>query len=152
LLLCEHRTPGAQILEQLGHVGGRERSDVDAVDGGHRRDVAGAETLKGAHVDRFPVDALGGGCTHDLIELIGAAQRAGDVRADIHAVAAHGARLEHVVEARDGLQVGGREAHHARDLLDRLGRAPAVQTLRGCQRRQGGGAVVGVVGHVALDL
>ena len=51
LLLGQHRASGADVLEQLRHVLGRERADVDAVDRRHRRDVAGAEALERAHVD-----------------------------------------------------------------------------------------------------
>ncbi len=67
-------------------------------------------------------------------------------------VAPDGGGLEHVVEGRDGDQLGGGQPHHARDLVDRLGRAPAVHPLRGLQRRQDRGAGVGVERHVRLDL
>ena len=63
-----------------------------------------------------------------------------------------GLGLEHVVEGRDRLEVGGGHAHHAGDLLDRLRRAPAVHALCRRERRQRRGAAVGVVGHVRLDL
>ncbi len=62
LLLGQHLAAGADVGEQLGDILERERSDVDAVDGGHRRDVAGAEALERAHVEvgviaRGPLDA-----------------------------------------------------------------------------------------------
>src|SRR5205085_1104831 len=80
------------------------------------------------------------------------AQRARDVRAHVDAVAAGGDGLEHVIEARDGLQIGRGHLHHAGDLPDRLRRAPAVHALGGRERRQRRGAAVGVVRHVHLDL
>ena len=45
--------------------------------------------------------------------------------------AADGVRLEHVVEGRERFQVGGRDAHHAGDLLEGLRRAPPVERLGG---------------------
>ena len=88
--------------------------------------------------------------SRDAVEqLVGAAQRAGDVRAHVDAVAADRVGLEHVVEGRDRVQVGGRDAHHAGDLLDRLRRAPAVHALGGVQRRQRRRAAVGVVAMCA---
>ena len=149
LLLRQHRTPRACVLEQLRDVLQRERPDVDAVDRGHRGDVARAEALERAHVE---VRVVTGGSADRLVELVGAAQRAGDVRADIHRVPTDGRRLEHVVEGRDRREVGGGEAHHARDLVDRRGRAPAVHALRRGERGQRRGAAVGIVGHVRLDL
>ncbi len=145
--------PALDVVEQLRHVGEAERPHVHAVDRGHRRDVAGAEALERAHVEfGLRVRSFGGRLGDRLVQLVGAAQRAGDVGAHVHAVASHGRGLEHVVEARHRLQVGGGHAHHARDLLDRLRRAPAVHALGGLQCRQRGGAAVGVVGHVRLDL
>ncbi len=149
LLVRQHRLPAADVGEQLRDVGDAERADVDAVDRGHRCEIAGAEALEGAYVE---LRVLADGLADRLVQRVGAAQRAGDVGADVHAVASDGTRLEHVVEARDGLEVGGRDGHHAGDLLDRLGRAPAVHALCRRERGQRGGATVGVVGHVALDL
>ena len=69
-------------------------------------------------------------------ELVGAAQRARDVRAHVDVVAPDGLGEEHVVEGRDRRQVGGGQAHHARGLLDAL----AASTSRsGLDRVQSAG-------------
>ena len=73
------------------------------------------------------------------------AQAAGDAGADVHVAARRRAAcVEHVVEGRDRGQVGGRDLHHRGDLVDRLGRAPAVHALGGVQRRHRGRVAVGV--------
>ena len=91
-----------------------DRPDVDAVDGGHRRDVAGAEALEVADVD---VGVLAVSCLDRGEQLVGPAQRARDVRADVDVVAADGPRVELVVEGGDGDDVARRQAHDRRDLL-----------------------------------
>ena len=63
-----------------------------------------------------------------------------------------GLGLEHVVEAGHGREVRGGEVHHLRDLLDRLGRTPAVHSLRCPQSRQRRRAAVGIERHVRLDV
>ena len=75
---------GALASTTAGHLVGLDRPDVDAVDRGHRRDVAGAQALEGAHVERP-------GRRRRLVQggeqLVGAAQRARDVRAHVDVVA-----------------------------------------------------------------
>ena len=95
-----------------------DRADVDAVDAGHRRDVAGAEALEVADVD---VGVLGHLVLDRVEQLVAAAQRAGDVRADVDAVAADGLRVELVVERGDRDDVAGREPHDRGDLRDASG-------------------------------
>ena len=126
-----------------------ERTEVLAVDRRHRRDVAGAEALEAAHVE---ARVGAGGVLHRLVDRVRAAQRARDVRAHVDRVLALRDGHEHVVERRDGGQVGGRHAHHARGLLDRRRRAPAVVALDRVQRRDRGGVEVGVAPHGLLDL
>ena len=48
---------------------------------------------------------------------------------------ADGLEVEHVVERRDRMAVGGRQLERVGDLADRLGREPAVLLLREPQRR-----------------
>ena len=126
-----------------------ERPEVLAVDRRHRRDVARAEALEAADVE---ARVGAGGALHRLEQGVRAAQRARDVRAHVDRVLALRDGHEHVVERRHGGQVRGRQAHHARGLLDRGRRAPAVVALDGVQRRDRGGAEVGVLRHRRLDL
>ena len=105
-----------------------QRSDVLAVDRGHRRDVARAQALERAHVDVLVLGRRG----HRLVELVGAAQRARDVRAHEHVVASASARCRTCRRRWPRCQVGGRQLHHRGDLIDRLGRAPAVNSWAAC--------------------
>ena len=61
---------------------------------------------------------------------------AADVRADLDRVPADGLEVEHVVEARDGHAVRGRQVERVGDLLERLARQPAVALLGEPQRGQ----------------
>ena len=149
LLGRQQRLALARLAQQLGHLVELERAEVDAVDRGHGRDVAGAEALEVAHVE---VRVALGLLAEALVQRVGAVERARDVRAHEDPVAADGLGVEHVVEGRHRAEVAGGQAHHARDLLDRLGRAPAVMALRGGQRRDRRRAAVGVLRHVRLDL
>ncbi len=148
LLVREHGAPGVEVLDDPLGVGELQRADVLAVDRGHRPDVAGAQALERAHVD---VLALGRR-RHRVVELVGAQDRAGDVRAHEYVVGVLGVQLEHVVEARHRGQVGGGEAHDGGDLVDRLRGAPAVHGLGGVQRGDRRRAAVRVLGHRRLDL
>ena len=126
LLLGQHARPRAHVRRAgAGTSAVRERPDVDAVDRGHRRDVAGAEALERAHVDVGSVARR-----PPRIAAYSSSAPRSEQEMFVHTYTLWrptGRRLEHVVEARHRLQVGGRQAHHAGDLLDRLGRAPAVQ-------------------------
>ena len=51
LLVGQRRHAVADLLDEPRHLVERDRADVDAVDRGHRRDVAGAEALEAAHVE-----------------------------------------------------------------------------------------------------
>ena len=128
LTVGQHGAPRPDVVQQRLRVLRAQRPDVDAVDGGHRRDVARAQALEGAHVE---LGILAGGALDRLEQRVGPAQRAGDVGAHVDAVPAHGRRLEHVVEGRHRRQVGRGEAHHRGHLVERLRRAPAVQALGG---------------------
>ena len=113
-----------------------ERADVDAVDRGHRRDLARAEALEGAHVEvRVAAE-------HVLHRARRARRRrAASTRCSCtrrRPSAPLGRELEHVVEARDGDQVGGRQAQHAGGLLHRRRRQPAVLALDDLHRRDRG--------------
>src|SRR5438270_285680 len=83
LPIWKHRSPGAQILDDLAAVVGVERPDVLAVDGCHRRDVAGAQALEAPDRD---VGVLGRRRDHRLVKLVGALERARDVGAHEHVV------------------------------------------------------------------
>ena len=85
LLAGQRRHALADLLDERRHLVERDRADVDAVDGRHRRDVAGAQALEAAHVElRVALGLL----LDARQQLVGAAQRAGDVRADVDRVAA----------------------------------------------------------------
>ena len=149
LLVRQRGLAVADLLREDRHLLELDRPDVDAVDAGHRRDVAGAEALEVADVD---VGVLGHLVLDRVEQLVAAAQRARDVRADVDAVAADGPRVELVVEGGDRDDVPGREPHDRRDLRDRQRRAPAVQALGGRERGDRRRPTVGVLGHVAFDL
>ena len=123
---CPARGPAVRraVLDDRAGVARPRAVRVLAVDRGHRRDVAGPEALERAHVD---VGSPGGRIEHLRVELVGAAQRARDVRAHVDVVAADlGSSLEHVVEGRHRRQVGGRHPHHGGDLR----RSPRASTSR----------------------
>ena len=141
-------SPSRICSTTVGDLADLDRADVGAVDRHHRRDVARAEALELAQVDARVVADL---VEERLVELVGAAQRARDVRADVDVVLADRVGEQHVVERRDRRQVAGRQAHHARGLLDALRRAPAVVVLDLVERGDGGRAAVGVLRHVRLD-
>ena len=132
LLVREHLAPFLDVVAQALDVLVDERADVDAVDRGHRGDLARAEALEGAHVE---VRVAAEHVLDVRVELVRAEQRARDVRAHVHVRLALGGELEHVVEARDAHQVGGRQAQHARGLLHRRRRQPAVLALDDLHRR-----------------
>ena len=71
-----------------------ERPDVLAVDRRHRRDVAGAEALEGAHVEVRVVAGRSSRIARE--QLVGAAQRARDVRAHVDRVARRPARVSNM--------------------------------------------------------
>ena len=64
---------------------GLQRADVLAVDRRHRRDVARAQALERAHVE---ARVVAGGGEHRVVDRVGAAQRARDVRAHVDLVLA----------------------------------------------------------------
>src|SRR5204863_7413291 len=62
-------------------------------------------------------------------DLLRAAQSAADVRADLDQTPPDWREMEHVVEGRDPLAVGGGELQGLADLLERLRRQPASVPL-----------------------
>ena len=84
-------------------------------------------------------------------DVVGAAHPARDVVADEDAVLRGRLEAEEVVEARDGLEVGGGDAHDGGGLADPVGRAPAVVALDGPERRDRGGAELRIAAHRLLD-
>ena len=76
-----------------------------------------------SNVVHVEVRVVAGGAQHRVVDLVGAEQRARDVRAHVDVVAALRRRSEHVVERRHRGQVRGRQPHHAGGLLDRRRRA-----------------------------
>ena len=142
--------PGARALTLVDdHLGVRrlQRADVDAVDRGHRSDVARPEALERAHVEALVAAAS---CIAARVPW----RRAASTRCSCtrRRRGAAGLGLEHVVEGRDRVQVGRGHPHHARRLVDRLRRAPAVVALHGAQSGERGRVAVRVLRHVALDL
>ena len=81
--------PARRSSTRRARVGDLQRAVVALVDGDHRRDVAGAQALECAQVD---VGVVGRRLLERRVELVGAAQRAGDVRADVDRVARRPAR------------------------------------------------------------
>ena len=150
LLVGQRRAALAQVLdERLARprrsAGRRRRRSTEAIGAmSHAPRHSKERTLKSGSLPATRSELL--------VERVGPAQRAGDVRAHVDRVATRRARLEHVVEGRDGDQVARGQAHHAGDLLDRGRRAPAVERLGGHQRRDRRAAAVRVAGHVVLDL
>ena len=100
-----------------------ERPDVDAVDRGHRRDVARAEALERAHVE---VCVVAGRLADGREQRVGAAQRARDVRADVDAVPADRARSRAC--RRSSRPTPGRRASPAS--RTRPARSPRASTSR----------------------
>ena len=145
----QHGATRAQVLEQPGRIVYVKRPDVHPIGRDHRRDVARSQALERPHVH---VAAIACRHAHRLQQRVGSAQRAGDVRAHVHAVTPGGGGLEHVVERGQRLQVGRRHAHHAGDLLERLRGAPAVHALRRGERGQRRRARLWICGHARLDL
>ena len=89
LLVGQHLAALQQVAHDRLAVVGRQRPDVLAVDRGHRRDVARAEALEAAHVE---ARVAAGGLEHRRVDVVGAAQRARDVRAHVDACARPWAR------------------------------------------------------------
>ena len=90
--------PARTSSSSVRHVRERERPDVHAVDRGHRRDVARAEALERAHVER-----PGPRRRAARIAVVAARRRRAASRrcsCTRRRCAAHGLGLEHVVEAR----------------------------------------------------
>ena len=124
----QHRAAGPEVLDDLPAVAGLERPDVLAVDRGHRRDVARAETLERAHVHGFS----GRGPHHGVEQLVGAQQRARDVGADVDVVVGRArVGLEHVVEGGHRAQIRRASAPSPPP----PGRWPAASTSRGPAER-----------------
>ena len=122
-----------------------------AVDRRHRRDVARAEALEAAHVDladrrrRPPRIAV--------VELVGAAQRAGDVRADVDACGGPPARARTCrrrSRPRSGRRASARITQATCSIAS--GEHQPWRSLGGVQRRDRRGLAVRVLRHRGLDL
>ena len=150
-----------QLLDDGGGVARLERAVVLLVDRDHRGDVAGAQALEALDEDlavgRVGAVVLGlvvvapGGLAELGEDVVGAAHPARDVVADEDAVLRGRLEAEEVVEARDGLEVGGGDAHHGGRLADPVRRAPAVVALDGPERRDRCGAKLRIAAHRLLD-
>ena len=95
--------------------------------------------------------ALGRGA-EGVEQLVAAPHPAADVGADGDLVGADRLGVEEVVEAGDGLEVGGRHPHHRGRLADALRGAPAVAALHRPERRDRGRFAVRVAAHQLLDV
>src|SRR5919197_2830459 len=133
----------AQLLDDSGYVLGAHRLAVAVVDDDDRAPPAAAGALDRPQRDGAVLGRLAGPDAELLLEgldhLLRSDERARDVGADLDEVPAHRLQVEHVVEGRDRLAVGGREAERLADLLEGLRRQPAaVPLLRDPQRREDG--------------
>src|SRR5947207_3014157 len=131
----------AQLLDDSGHVRGAHRLAVAVVDDDDRAPPAAARALDRPQRDGAVLGRLARPHPELLLEglhhLLRPDERARDVGADLDEVPAHRLQVEHVVEGRDRLAVGGRELQSLADLLERLRRQPAsVPLLRDPQRGQ----------------
>src|SRR5205823_8680667 len=147
----------AQLLHDRRDVLGLHRPAVVVVDRDDRRPATAAEALDRAQGELAVLGRLARPHAELALERLehglGAAQRAADVRADLDQVPPDGTQMEHVVEGRDRLAVGGREAERVADLLERLRREPAaVPLLREPERGQDRRARLRILLRRAPDL
>src|SRR5919204_4770692 len=131
----------AQLLDDSGHVLGAHRLAVAVVDDDHRSPPAAAGALDRPQRHEAVLGRLAGPHAELLLEglhhLLRPDERARDVGADLDEVPAHRLEMEHVVEGRDRLAVGGSEVERLADLLEGLRWEPAaVPLLRDPQRGQ----------------
>ena len=130
----------AELLDDRRHVLGSNRLAIAVVDGHDGGPAAAAGALDRAQRHLAVVGRLAGADAELRLErlqhLLGADERAGDVRADLDQVLPDRLQMVHVVEGRDRHAVRGRLVERLRDLAERLGREPAVALLREPQRRQ----------------
>ena len=118
--------------------------------------AAAAETLDAAQGDL----AIGGRSRCDDAKLllecaqhdVGANEGTGEIRADLDDVVADGLQEEHVVERSHGETVSRRQVEPISNVLERLGREPAVVLLRVTKRRQNRAAAVRILRDLVLDL
>src|SRR5437763_7581711 len=135
------RSATAQLLHDRGDVPGLHGPTVVVVDRDDRRPAAAAEALDCAQGELAVLGRLARPYAELALERLehrlGPAQRAADVRADLDQVPPARTQVEHVVEGRDRLAVGRREAERVADLLERLrGEPAAVPPLREPARGQ----------------
>ena len=133
----------AQLLHDRRHV---VRLHVRGGSGRRPRRPSPSRSRRGTRssrsVDLAVLGRLAGAAAELVLErlehALRADERARDVRADLDDVLADRLEVEHVVEGRDRLAVGGRQVERVGDLAERLGRQPAVLLLREAQRRDHG--------------
>src|SRR6185312_1398110 len=136
-----------QLIEYLIELLRGEMLVKDMIHHQHRRAGAGGEALLLALEEDAPV----GGALIELDtelalrvrnEFLGAVQHAGDIGADADVVAPARVSLEHGVEARDLVDLDGRQLQVRRHGVHQRRREIAVVLLlRGAQRRDAGGAL-----------
>src|SRR5690348_10945013 len=122
------------VLHDLAHGLGLDVLAIAVIHGDDRRVAAAAEALDRAERDL----AVGSrfACADPelrlerLDDLVGPAERTGQVRADVDRRAPDRLEMEHVVEGRDRVAEGRRDLERVGGLLDRLARQPAVLLLR----------------------
>src|SRR5690349_463904 len=129
-----------ELPRDLGHVLRLDVVPVAVVDRDDGGVAAAAEALDRTEGDLAVVGRLARRDAELGLErvddLLGARERAGEVRADLDRVPSDGRQVEHVVEGRDRLAVRGREPERGGDLFERLvGQPAAVLLLDKPQRR-----------------
>src|SRR4029079_3730595 len=116
--------------------------EVDLDDG---RGVARAEAFLLVHREDAVVRQLATvrdprGDVRRLVDLVGASERAGQVRADVDQVRAGRTQPDHRVEARDGLDLGGGRVEQIGDLARRAARDVPLDGLREVEQGEDRGA------------
>src|SRR5579883_1614739 len=136
-----------QLIEYLIELLRGEMLVKDVIDHHHGRAGAGREALLLALEEDAPVGRALVELDAELAlrmshEILRAVQHAGDVGADADVVAPAGVRLEHRVEARDLVDLDGRQLQVRGHRIHQLRREiPLVLLLGGAQRRDARGAL-----------
>src|SRR5262249_37523137 len=126
-------------IHDRGHILRLDVLPVAVVDADDGRVATAAEAFERAECDLAVVRRLARAHAELGLErvddVLRTVERARDVRAHLDQVPPDGREVEHVVEGRDRVTVGGRQPERVGDLAERLGGQPAVPLLREPQRR-----------------